>query len=77
VVVLEGFFCPEAEEIEWSGLGNRTIRFGSHREPVQTSVLVFVFTSETLSCSVATISDFLSTLGFASPLAEDTLLGPV
>jgi hypothetical protein len=77
VVVLEGFFCPEAEEIEWSGLGNRTIRFGSHREPVPASVLVFVFTSGTLSYSVATSSDFLSTSGFASPLAEDTLLGPV
>jgi hypothetical protein len=54
IVVLEGFFCPEAKETGWSGMGNWTIRFGVHRELVLAPVLVSAFTSETLFCSAAT-----------------------
>jgi hypothetical protein len=39
--------------------------------------LVSTFTSGTLSYSTTTSSDFLSASGFASPLAEDMLIGTV
>jgi hypothetical protein len=76
-VVLEGFFYPDAEETGWSGLGNRTVRFGSCRELVPAPVLVFAFTSRTLICSAATSSKLFFMSGFALPSAEDSLLGPV
>jgi hypothetical protein len=46
-VVLEGLFCPKAEEIGWPGLGNWTVQFGGHHELVLAFVLVSAFTSRT------------------------------
>jgi hypothetical protein len=76
-VVLEAFFCPESRETRWSGLGNWTVLFGGYHELVPASVLVSAFASRTLSYSVATSSKLFSVSGFTSPLAEDSLLGPV
>jgi hypothetical protein len=75
-VVLEGFICSEAEETRWSGLGNRTVRFGGCHKLVLAPVLVSTFTSEILFCSTST-SGIFSTSGFALPSAEDFLLDPV
>jgi hypothetical protein len=77
VVVLDVPFYPKSDKIRWSGLGNRIVRFGGCRELVLDSVLISTFASRTLSYSAATSSRLFSTLGFALPLAEDLLLGPV
>jgi hypothetical protein len=77
VVVLDVPFYPKSDKTEWSGLGNRTVRFGSCRELVLAFVLISTFASGTLSYSAATSSRLFSMLGFALPLAEDLLLGPV
>jgi hypothetical protein len=76
-VVLEALFCPKPRETGWSNLGNWTIRFGSYCELVPTSILVSTFTSGTLSCSTTTSSRLFSPSGFASSLAEVSLLGPI
>jgi hypothetical protein len=76
-IVLEACLCPEPGEIEWSRLGNRTVRFGGHDELVLASVLVMAFASGTLSCSAATSSGIFSALGFASLSAEASLLDHV
>jgi hypothetical protein len=76
-VVLEGFFCPEAKETGWFGLGNWTVRFGGHCELVPAPILVSVFTSRTLFCSAATSSGLFFVSDFALPSAEDSLLGPI
>jgi hypothetical protein len=75
--VLEAFFCPVSKEIEWSSLGNRTIWFCGRYELVPASIFFSAFTSGTLSCSAATFSKLFSAPGSASPLVEDSLLGPV
>jgi hypothetical protein len=77
VVALEAFFYPEAEKIGWPDLENRTVRFGGHCELVLASVMISAFGSGTLLCSAATSTRVLSALGFASPLAEDSLPGYV
>jgi hypothetical protein len=77
VVVLEGPFYPEAKETGWFDLANQTVQFGDRRELVPASVLVSAFTSGTLSCSAATSRGLFFVLGFTSPLAENSLLGPV
>jgi hypothetical protein len=77
LAVLDIRFCPEAAEIEWSGLGNRTVQFGGRRKLVSASILVSVFASETLFCPAASSSGLLSVSGFASSLIKDSLLGPV
>jgi hypothetical protein len=76
-VVLEGLFCPEAEETGWSNLGNWTIWFGGHCELVPTSILVSAFASRTPFYSAAISSGLFSVSGFALPSAEDLLLGLV
>jgi hypothetical protein len=76
-VVLEGFFCPEAEETRWFSLENQIVQFGGCHELVSASVLISAFASETQFCSVATSSRLFSMSGFASPLAEDLLLSPI
>jgi hypothetical protein len=76
-VVLDVPLCPRPNKIEWSGLGNQTVRFGGRRELVPASVWVSAFTSRTLFYSAATSSGLFSMSGFASPLAEDLLLGLV
>jgi hypothetical protein len=76
-VVLNVPFDPEPDKIEWSGLGNWTIRFGGYRELAPATILVSVFTSRTLSYSAATSSGPFSASGFSSPLAEELILSPV
>jgi hypothetical protein len=76
VVVLNVRLCQVAKT-RWSGLGNWTVWFDGHRDLVPTSILVCTFASETSSCSTATSSRLFSMSGFALPLAEDSLLGPV
>jgi hypothetical protein len=58
-------------------LGKQTVQVGDGCELVPTSVLISAFISQTLSYSVATSSVPFSSLGFASSLAEVSLLGPV
>jgi hypothetical protein len=70
-------FYPEAGETGWSGLGNQTVRFGSHRELVPTSALVSAFASGTLSYFVADSPGPFSALGSALSLAKASVLGPV
>jgi hypothetical protein len=77
VVVLDACFCPEAAKIGWSGLGNRTIRFGGHRKLVPASIRALVFTPRTIFCFAATSSRFLSASGFASPSVKVSLLSLV
>jgi hypothetical protein len=74
VVVLDAPLCPEPDETGWSGLGNWTVRFGGRHELVLAFVLVSPFSFETLFYSVATSSGLFFMSGFASPLAEDSLL---
>jgi hypothetical protein len=76
-VVLKAFFCPEAGANEWSGLGNRTVWFGGLHELVSAYVTVSAFISGMLFCSATTSSRLFSVSGFASPLAEDSLLSPI
>jgi hypothetical protein len=76
-VVIDIPFCPEPDEIGWFSLGNQTVWFGGHRELVLTSVLVSTFAFGTLSCPAATSSGPFFASGFASPSAEELLLGPV
>jgi hypothetical protein len=75
-VVLDICLCPETVKTGGSGLGNRTVRFGGHRELVPASVLASAFASGTSFYSAATSSGLFFVSGFASPLAEDSLLNP-
>jgi hypothetical protein len=52
-------------------------QFGGHHELVSASVLISIFTSETLFCPATTSFGIFSASGFASSLAEDSLLDPI
>jgi hypothetical protein len=77
VVILDVPLCPRPDKTGWPDLGNRTIQFGGHHKLVSTSVLVSAFTSRSMFFSAATSSILFSMSALTSPLAEDSLLGPV